>query len=98
MHDVHLKHLYVSPFSCRHISACVINYLFSCDTATARERLDRRRLETAHFRYAILVVTKCYHGDIDPGVRFYPEINETLLGFTPIYHLAFHRKYSGQLV
>lgn len=58
--------------------------------------MDRRRLETAHFRYAILVVTKWYPSAIDPGVRFYPEINDTLLEFTPMYHLAYHQKYSGQ--
>lgn len=68
---------------------------FSTDGAVARERLDRRRLETAHFRYAILVVTKWYPADVDPGLKFYPDINETLLQITPIYHLAYHRKYSG---
>lgn len=60
-----------------------------------RQKLDRRRLETAHFRYAILLV-QLWYPDITPRVYFYPDMNKTLSQFTPIYHIAFHKKYSGK--
>lgn len=53
-----------------------------------RELLDRRRLKTAHFKYAILVVAKWYQMDIEV---FHPDLNETLQEFTPFYHKAFHQ-------
>lgn len=68
---------------------------YSDNIAQDRQKLDRRRLETAHFRYAMLVVAMWYPSDIGSEVKFAPDINETLLEFTPLYHLAFHRTHSG---
>lgn len=60
-----------------------------------RERLDRRRLEAAHFKYAILNVTTWYPSDLSSEVIFSPDLQPTLLEFTPLYQQAFHKKYSG---
>lgn len=71
-----------------------MHFNFSNHPAGRRQRLDRRRLETAHFRYALLVVASWYSADI-PMPKFLPDLNLTLLEFTPLYHKAFHSHYSG---
>lgn len=62
-----------------------------------RVRLDRRRLEAAHFKYAVLHVASWYPGDIEREVMFSPDLHQTLLEFTPGFQQAFHKKYSGNL-
>ena len=64
-------------------------------TTIERSKLDRRRLEAAHFKYAILNVMEWYSETIKEEVIFCPDMNKTLLQFTPRFQLAFHKKYSG---
>lgn len=59
-----------------------------------RCKLDRRRLEAAHFRYAILNVLSWYPDTIK-RITFSSDLKETLLQFFPVYQRAFHVKYSG---
>ena len=60
-----------------------------------RSRLDRRRLEAAHFKFAILHVTSWYSSDIKQSPVFSSDHQQDLLKFIPIYQQAFHKKYSG---
>ena len=60
-----------------------------------RKRLDRRRLEAAHFKFAVLCVTSWYSCDIKQSPVFSSDHQQDLLKFTPIYQEAFHKKYSG---
>lgn len=52
-----------------------------------RVRLDRR-LETAHFKYAVLKVASCYPNHIDPDVILTRPTSNALL-------CAFHENYSS---
>ena len=63
--------------------------------AEGRQLLDRRRLETAHFKYAILVVANWYGINLTTKLQFSPDLNETLQEFTPFYHELFHQHYAG---
>lgn len=76
------------------------NFIIICNYSShhldgRRLKLDRRRLETAHFRYAMLVVASWYPTDL-PMPTFGSDIGMTLLEFTPLYHKAFHSNYSGK--
>ena len=68
------------------------------DIPLERSKLDRRRLEAAHFKYAVLSVASWYPGDIDTAVSFSPDLHSTLLEFTPRFQQAFHKKYSGTYI
>ena len=60
--------------------------------------MDRRRLEHAHFRYAMLDVAGWYKGFAVKNVLFTSDQAErTLLEFTPLYLKAFYENYSGML-
>ena len=61
-----------------------------------RSQMDRRRLECAHIRYAILKVVQWYSRDLNvEKISFHNNPSSTLLEFTPIYQKLFHHKYSG---
>ena len=60
-----------------------------------RKKLDRRRLECAHFKYAVLHVAGWYPHSFSQPITFYPDIKETLVNVTPGYQKAFHTFYSG---
>ena len=60
-----------------------------------RKHLDRRRLEAAHFKFAVLCITSWYSSDIKQSPVFSSDHQKDLLKFTPIYQQAFHKKYSG---
>ena len=59
--------------------------------------MDRRRLEHAHVRFALLNVTQWYKESfIGVSIMFSSDQSEaTLLEFTPLYQAAFYKKYSG---
>ena len=62
----------------------------------SRLRMDRRRLECAHVRYAMLRVVQWYPYDlITSKVLFHSNPSLTLLEFTPLFQALFHRTYSG---
>jgi len=61
-----------------------------------RMKMDRRRLEHAHFHYAMLNVAGWYKGFNIKKVLFTSDQAErTLLEFTPLYLKAFYENYSG---
>jgi hypothetical protein len=64
----------------------------------AREKLDRRRLLEAHFKYAILTVTLWYPELFQEPLVFLSNIRETLSHVTPEFQKAFHIHYSGMLL
>jgi len=60
--------------------------------------MDRRRLEHAHMRYAMLNVAKWHEGSFDAkNITFSSDQSQTtLLEFTPLYLKAFYELYSGK--
>lgn len=77
---------------------CIKDLLFISCSPAHRLKLDRRRLEAAHFKYAMLKVASWYPKDIDPEITFSPDLKDTLLEFTPVFQHAFHKKYSGIVI
>ena len=79
-----------------HIIGLHILYKFSGEVIE-RMKMDRRRLEHAHFRYAMLTVAQWYPGTFNVNkVLFTCDQSETTLTeFTPLYLKAFYEKYSG---
>ena len=62
-----------------------------------RLRMDRRRLESAHIRYAILRVIQSYPDQLSvASTVFHSNTSATLLEFTPTFQRLFHEKYSGE--
>lgn len=62
----------------------------------SRLRMDRRRLECAHVRYAMLRVVQWYPCDLNTSkILFHSNPTLTLLEFTPLFQALFHRTYSG---
>lgn len=61
-----------------------------------RLKLDRRRFEAAHLKYAVLMVSSRYP-EIDKPVTMYSDLQRTLKLFTPNFYKAFETKYSGKL-
>jgi len=59
--------------------------------------MDRRRLEHAHIRYAILNVAEWYQNFEVKNILFTPDQAETTLNeFTPLYTKAFYELYSSK--
>ena len=58
-----------------------------------RLKIDRRRLEAAHFKYAMLCVALWYP---DCVPVFSSNMDIILPEFTSAYQQAFHKKYSGE--
>jgi len=79
-----------------YIAAYHILYKFSGEVIE-RMKMDRRRLEHAHFRYAMLTVAQWYPGTFNVNkVLFTCDQSETTLTkFTLLYLKAFYEKYSG---
>lgn len=62
-------------------------------------KMDRRRLERAHFHYAMLNVVEWYKGFAVKKVPFTSDQAErTLLEITPLYLKAFYKNYSGKYI
>ena len=76
-----------------HVSLLHIHVYFS--SQGERVRLDRRRLEAAHFKYAMLNVTSWYPDDIKSVPIFSPNMDQIMAEFISVYQQAFHKKYSG---
>ena len=63
-----------------------------------RIRLDRRRFEAAHLKYALLMTQRRYATIPATQIPMQTEFNETLKTFTPLFYEAFTQKYSGMYV
>ena len=63
---------------------------------TERLKMDRRRLECAHIRFAILKVARWYPDCFTiENIMFSGNESITLQEFVPLYQKTFHQKYSG---
>ena len=70
-------------------------YMYS-RSILARLMLDRRRLEDAHFQYAILKVALWYPSSFKlTDLPLHGPTRETLLHMSDLYYGAFMKKYSG---
>lgn len=99
-HEIHQYCLALS-YSPTWLTSVAQMYITSRDNSSApdelkRSKLDRRRLLSAHFKYAILQVASWYPGDLSVSdIVFSTDVYQTLLDFTPRFQNVFHRKYSG---
>ena len=59
-----------------------------------RLQLDRRRLEAAHLKYAILQVNTRFQL-LEANIAIESDISSTLKEFTPIYYKSFAQRYAG---
>ena len=59
--------------------------------------MDRRRLEDAHFQYAILRVAACYDLKLS-DLPLHGAANDTLLQIGNTFFEAFMKKYSGEIL
>ena len=70
----------------------------SSNKLTQRLLLDRRRLEEAHFQYALLMVASWYPDHFKlSDLHLHGATQDTLLYVTGVYHRVFMKKYSGEL-
>ena len=63
-----------------------------------RIRLDRRRFEEAHLKYAMLMVQARYPTMATGPLPIATDISDTLEKFTPAFYEAFTHRYSGKLI
>lgn len=63
----------------------------------SRLQLDRRRLEAAHLRYAVLSISSQFNLPTadHAHITLESDIYQTLKVFTPTYFKAFTSKYAG---
>ena len=61
-----------------------------------RASLDRRRLEEAHLKYAVLMVYRDY-GDYFSNCKVSHDHRLTLERVSPVYYKAFTARYAGIL-
>ena len=94
--------------SCSSRFVMVQNYMYiqlkhlHCVHSTPEElhhriRLDRRRLESAHLKFAVLTTQSHYPNMWLGPVCVHTDLSKTLVEFTVTYYKAFTHKYSGLL-
>ena len=67
------------------------------DNLHQRIRLDCRRFENAHLKYAVLSIHNHYPGIASGLIPVHTDIASTLESFTPLFYEAFSQRYSGTL-
>ncbi len=80
---------------------CIHYYnIYSCvddgDQLHYRIRLDRRRFETAHLKYAVLMTHRRYPMIATCPIAMTTDVTDTLQKFTPIFYEAFCQRYAGE--
>ena len=70
---------------------------FICSKLSARLALDRRRLEAAHLRYAVLKVVSYYPKELGT-TTIYPDFKITLEFITPLFFSIFRSHYAGEYI
>ena len=77
-----------------------INYSFDDDgnDLNGRIRLDRRRFESAHLKYAMLNILNHYPKIAKVPITMTADIAHMLQIFTPVFYSAFCERYSGMFV
>ena len=79
-----------------HVHMSIVIILYRClPVLTERLKMDRRRLEQAHFRFAIIQVSTWYTDLTLDGVVFNEEA-VALTEFTTKYQKKLHSFYSGK--
>ena len=68
------------------------------DQLQYRIRLDRRRFEEAHLKYAMLKIRARYPAIATGPLPISTNIFHTLEKFTPAFYEAFSHRYSGKLI
>ena len=61
-----------------------------------RMKLDRRRFEAAHLRYAMLTIMGTYE-NINP-TPMHTDVYESLKAFTPNFYECFTTKFAGKFL
>ena len=70
--------------------------IFSFSTLKFRQKMDRRRLEAAHLKYALLQTVAEYPNIFsDSDMVVSTDIQDTLQQLTSKYYSAFQSRYSG---
>ena len=81
------------------LHACTPNPLLSfrekSDFIFNRLKLDRRRLEAGHMRYALLRVCQRYVNVFSSSLSISHDVNTTIKDVTPHYFIEFTKKYAG---
>lgn len=65
------------------------------DSLHDRIRLDRRRLENAHLKYAVLTTQSRYPSTAVGLIPMHTDISSTLADFTVRFYKAFSQRYPG---
>lgn len=60
-----------------------------------RRSLDRRRLEAAHLRFAILTVQESFPEIFSDNMRILPDVQSMLAEINHKFYLAFRKRYAG---
>ena len=69
----------------------------NCSNLKNRIKLNRRRLEAAHLKYAVLVTATNYPDLFGlSDVEVYPDVREKLQHITPKYYSGFKSRYLGK--
>lgn len=64
-----------------------------------RQKLDRRRLEAAHFQFALLQIAVWYPEHIDINkLSLHSALDATLIEVVEVYHGAFMKKYASEFM
>lgn len=87
--------MYIFPIvlSRFYVENSLCSTLATADDVHLRARLDYRRLEEAHLKFAVLNVYKRYPSNF-LSMKLY-SITDTLAEITPIFYKAFEARYAG---
>ena len=77
--------------------ACFHNRIAVDDSLHGRIRLDRRRLEAAHLKYAVLTVQNHYPSLAVHPIPMSTDVSSMLQMFTPAFYDAFTQMFSGEM-
>jgi hypothetical protein len=68
------------------------------DELQKRVRLDRRRIESAHLRYAVLRLQQAYQDTFPAKIPMSSNIEDTLEKILPMFYQSFIKKLSGKFL
>ena len=66
------------------------------DQLQFRIRLDRRRLESAHLKYAMLRLQSRHPLTSKIPIKMTSDVSDMLQKFTPVFYEAFSKAFSGE--
>lgn len=65
-------------------------------TYSDRLKMDRRRFELAHLKYAVLKIAERYADDLNlTDIPITPDLKATLEKITPVFYSSFRARYAG---